>query len=291
MPSNHTPSAQVGRPAARRGPGTGSADRGASAPDPVLLSTADAGVLTLTLNRPKTLNALNTELVQRLTEAVRAAGEEIGIRALIITGAGRAFCSGQDLAEHEAEGGGKTVRDRLERLYIPLIQAIRACPRPVIAAVNGPAAGAGASLALACDLIYLARGAVLVEAFTQIGLVPDCGSTFFLTRTLGMARALEILWSGRPVAADEAVQLGLVNDVIAPDELLSRVEATARSLAAGPTRALSLIKATVKRAAELSLDEVLALETEAQVEAAATRDHRQALAAFFRKEKPSFEGR
>lgn len=273
-----------------RMPGEPSAGDRTPEPEPVLIGNVEGGVLTLTLNRPKTLNALNGELVERLTEAVVAAGQGSRVRAVVITGAGRGFCSGQDLGEYRAEGGSEGVRERLERLYIPLILAIRACPRPVIAAVNGVAAGAGASLALACDLIYAARGAALIEAFVQIGLVPDSGSTYFLTRALGRARALELMWSGRPLAAEEAAAIGLINGVAEPGELLPRVGEIARNLAGGPTKALALIKETASCAERSPLEAVLARETRAQAEAAATRDHQNALAAFFRKEKPTFEG-
>src|SRR5438128_9221907 len=188
----------------------------------VILSTLDAGVLTLTLNRPEALNALNRELTSALRDGMEAAARDRGVGAVIITGAGRAFCAGADLKDVSAryEAGDNDLGADLRTNYTPMIRAIRACPKPVIAALNGTAAGAGLSLALACDLRLAAAGAQLIVVFVRVGLVPDAGSLFFLTRMLGLSKATELAITGDPVSADDALHLGLVVSVVPPDQLM-----------------------------------------------------------------------
>src|SRR5437667_10774638 len=202
----------------------------------LVLSARQGAVLTLTLNRPETLNALNRQTTQALTAALEAAGRDPEVGAIILTGAGRAFCAGADLKDvaARAQAGESDLGEDLRANYAPMIRAIRACPRPVIAALNGTAAGAGLSLALACDLRIAAEGAQLIVVFVRVGLVPDAGSLFFLTRMLGLSKATELAITGDPVNADEALRLRLVVAVVPSDELMPAAMERAHRLAAGP---------------------------------------------------------
>src|SRR6202140_4387223 len=198
----------------------------------VILSALDAGVLTLTLNRPEALNALNREMTQALRDSMEAAARDQGVGAVIVTGAGRAFCAGADLKDVVArrEAGERALGNDLRTNYPPLIRAMRACPKPVIAAINGTAAGAGLSLALACDLRLAAAGAQLIVVFVRVGLVPDAGSLFFLTRMLGLSKATELALSGDPLTVEEAQTLGLVASVVPPEQLAVAASYPARRL-------------------------------------------------------------
>src|SRR6184192_3238892 len=189
----------------------------------LVLSARQGTVLTLTLNRPETLNALNRQTTQALTAALEAAGRDPEVGAIILTGAGRAFCAGADLKDvaARAQAGESDLGEDLRANYAPMIRAIRACPRPVIAALNGTTAGAGLSLALACDLRIVVAGAQLIVVFVRVGLVPDAGSLFFLTRMLGLSKATELAMTGDPMSAEEAHRLGLVAAVVAPDQLMA----------------------------------------------------------------------
>ena len=202
----------------------------------VVLSSRENAVLTLTLNRPDALNALNREATQALRMEVEAAGRDPEVGAIVLTGAGRAFCAGADLKDVNTRvlAGDTDLGADLRTNYTPMIRAIRACPKPVIAALNGTAAGAGLSLALACDLRLAAAGAQLIVVFVRVGLVPDAGSLFFLTRMLGLSKATELAITGDPVNADEALRLGLVVAVVPPDQLMPAAIERARHLAAGP---------------------------------------------------------
>ena len=249
--------------------------------------TRDDAVLAITLNRPDVLNALNRAMHDDLAAALKDA-RDAAVRAVVITGAGRGFCVGQDLSEFE-EGSGD-VAERLRRLYHPNILAIRSLEKPVIAAVNGPAAGAGLSLACACDVRLAADSASFVPAFVNIGLVPDSGGSFFVHRLLGYARAFEWLTSGRKLSAAEAHAWGLVSEVVEADALPARAAELARRLAAMPTRGIAMTKRLLDGAAASTLEEQL--EREAQLQAAATRtdDFREGVAAFLEKREPQFSG-
>jgi len=251
-------------------------------------TSREGAVLTITLNRPDVLNALNADLHRALAGALKEA-RGADVRAVVITGAGRGFCVGQDLTEFREAPGD--IGDRLRSTYHPNILAIRGLDKPVIAAVNGAAAGAGMSFACACDLRIASDAAVFVPAFVNIGLVPDSGGTYFVTRLLGYARAFEWLCSGRRLTAVEAQAWGLVSEVVEADAFPARVAELAAELAALPTRAIAMTKRLLDRAAGSTLDEQL--EWEAQLQAAATQseDFGEGVAAFLAKRTPQFKGR
>jgi 2-(1,2-epoxy-1,2-dihydrophenyl)acetyl-CoA isomerase len=251
-------------------------------------TTREGGVLTITLNRPDVLNALNADVHRALAAALRdARGEDV--RAVVITGAGRGFCVGQDLTEFREAAGD--IAERLRGNYHPNILAIRALEKPVIAAVNGPAAGAGLSLACACDVRLASDESTFVPAFINIGLVPDSGSTYFVRRLLGTARAFEWMSSGRRLTAAEAHAWGLVSEVVEADRLQARAAELAGELAALPTRGIALTKRLFDHAEHTTLEEQLELEAQLQAAATRTHDFAEGVAAFLEKREPRFEGR
>lgn len=260
--------------------------------DGVLVSD-DGGVRQITLNRPDVLNAFNDAMLKALSKAVRDADRDKAVRCLVISGAGRAFSSGQDLADvrdryksDEPIELGSHLRDH----YNPLIRRIRTMEKPVIASVNGVAAGAGCSLALACDLRVAAESASFIEAFINVGLVPDSGSTFMLPRLIGVARAMEIAFTGRRVKSDEALRIGLVNEVVPDEELAPTTAKLARKLAALPTRAIGLTKRAINAAWNADLETQLDYEAMLQTTAGQTKDHREGVVAFLEKRPPQFKG-
>jgi 2-(1,2-epoxy-1,2-dihydrophenyl)acetyl-CoA isomerase len=246
------------------------------------------GVLTITLNRPDVLNALNAAVHAGVAAALQQAREP-DVRAIVLTGAGRGFCVGQDLTEFRDAPGD--VADRLRAHYHPNIRALRALDKPVLAAINGAAAGAGLSLACACDLRVAADTATFVPAFIGIGLVPDSGGSFFLARLLGPARAFEWMTSNRRLTAAEAHAWGLVSEVVEADRLAERAAEVAAVYAAAPTRGVGLTKRLFDRAPTATLEEQLELEAELQSEATRTEDFREGVAAFLEKRPPRFTGR
>jgi 2-(1,2-epoxy-1,2-dihydrophenyl)acetyl-CoA isomerase len=251
-------------------------------------TTRDGGVLTITLNRPDVLNAFNADLHRALGAALKDARAE-DVRAVVITGAGRGFCVGQDLTEFREAAGD--IAGRLRGSYHPNILAIRALEKPVIAAVNGPAAGAGLSLACACDVRLASDEATFVPAFINIGLVPDSGSTYLVRRLLGTARAFEWMSSGRRLTAAEAHAWGLVSEVVEADRLQARAAELAGELAALPTRGIALTKRLFDHAEHTTLEEQLELEAQLQAAATRTHDFAEGVAAFLEKREPRFEGR
>jgi 2-(1,2-epoxy-1,2-dihydrophenyl)acetyl-CoA isomerase len=253
----------------------------------VVSSARDGAVLTVTLNRPDVLNALNREVHAGLAAALKEARDP-GIRAVVITGAGRGFCVGQDL--NEFREGASDVGERLRTGYHPNVLAIRALEKPVIAAVNGPAAGAGLSLAFACDLRIAADSASFVPAFVGIGLVPDSGCTFFAQRLLGTARALDWLTTNRRLTAAEAEEWGLVAEVVEADRLAVHTAEVAATFAALPTRGIGMTKRLLDNAPTATLEEQLELEAQLQTAATQTADFREGVAAFLEKRPPSFTG-
>jgi 2-(1,2-epoxy-1,2-dihydrophenyl)acetyl-CoA isomerase len=251
-------------------------------------TSRDGAVLTITLNRPDVLNAVNADMHRALTGALKEARAP-DVRAVVITGAGRGFCVGQDLTEFREAAGD--IAGRLRGSYHPNILAIRALEKPVVAAVNGPAAGAGLSLACACDVRLASDEATFVPAFINIGLVPDSGSTYLVRRLLGTARAFEWMSSGRRLTAAEAHAWGLVSEVVEADRLEARTAELADELAALPTRGIALTKRLFDHAEHTTLEEQLELEAQLQAAATRTHDFAEGVAAFLEKREPRFEGR
>jgi 2-(1,2-epoxy-1,2-dihydrophenyl)acetyl-CoA isomerase len=252
-----------------------------------VLTAHDGAVLTITLNRPDVYNAINRAMHEGLAAALADASDP-GVRAVVVTGAGRGFCSGQDLREFSSLPGG--VQEALEQTYHPNIRAIRALEKPVIAAVNGPCAGAGLSLACACDVRIASSDANFVPGFIGIGLVPDAGGTWFIHRLLGFTRAFEWMVSNRRVGADEALEWGLVSEVAAVDGFASRVVELAAWYAALPTRAVAMTKELFEHAHTASMEDQLALEAALQQTATQTADFAEGVAAFLEKRPPDFTG-
>jgi 2-(1,2-epoxy-1,2-dihydrophenyl)acetyl-CoA isomerase len=251
-------------------------------------TTLDGAVLTITLNRPDVLNAFTAEMHRQLVGAFKEAREP-AVRAVVLTGAGRGFCVGQDL--NEFKEAARDIAGRLRRHYHATVMAVRQLEKPVLAAVNGPAAGAGLSLACACDLRIAAESAAFVPAFINIGLVPDMGGTYHVRRLLGTARAFEWMTSGRRLPAAEALDWGLVSEVVPDDELGERAAGRAADLAALPTRGIALSKRLFDHAEHSTLEEQLELEAQLQAAATQTADFREGVAAFLEKREPRFEGR
>jgi 2-(1,2-epoxy-1,2-dihydrophenyl)acetyl-CoA isomerase len=255
--------------------------------DTVLTSRSDA-VLTITLNRPDVYNAFNRELHAALAEALAEAADP-EIRAVVVTGAGKGFCAGQDLKEFQQLEGG--IKERLEETYHPNIRAIRALQKPVIAGVNGPVAGAGLSLACACDVRVASDQATFVPGFIGIGLVPDSGGSLFVCRLLGVSRAFEWMVSNRRLTADEALAWGLVSEIAPHDRFPERVAELAHWYASLPTKGVGLTKQLFESTATATLDEQLALEATLQDSTTKTDDFVEGVQAFLDKRSPEFRGR
>ena len=255
----------------------------------IRLEQSPAAVATITLARPDSLNALNGAMVDELRRAVESL-DGSGARCLLITGEGRGFSSGADLA---ASGGGGFPEDAgqaLEKLFNPLVEALFALPIPVVTAVNGPAAGAGCSLALAADIVIAARSAYFLQAFINIGLIPDAGATWLLPRLAGRARAMEMMMLGERIPAEKALEWGMIARVVEDQDLAEEAVVLATSLAQGPTVALGLIRQLARDSAHLSLSDALGAERLAQREAGGTEDFRAAVVAFLQKRQPQFRG-
>jgi len=251
----------------------------------------DAGVLTITLNRPEVLNSLNDTMAAELIAAWKQAARDDQVRAVIVTGAGRAFCAGQDLKAISDEAGSRAIGDHLRKTWNPIVARIRQLEKPVIAAVNGAAAGAGCSLALACDLRIAGESARFIQIFSRVGLIPDSGSTFLLPRLVGMARTFEMAFTAEPVDAATAERWGLINRVVPDDRLLDEARALAARLAKGPTRAYGLTKRAVNRALTLDFEGALEYEAYLQDVAGRTADHQEGVRAFLEKRDPQYEGK
>lgn len=257
-----------------------------------LLYTTTDGVCTITLNRPEVFNAVNEQMKRELNEAMKAAEKDPQIRCVVMRGAGeKAFCSGQDLKEHSGEENKRSLKESLETRYNPLIRKMRTMEKPVVGMINGVAAGAGMSIALACDMRIMADTARLIEVFIRIGLVPDSGSHWFLPRLVGMAKAFEYSALGQDIGAAEAERVGLVNKVVPAAELESATMELARQLAKAPTRAIGLIKRTLNKAITSDLDSLLDYEAVIQEVASQTEDHKEGVKAFLEKRPAQFKGR
>lgn len=253
----------------------------------ITLDVAD-GIGRIVLNRPEVRNALNTRMRAELTDALRRAAQ--AARVVVLTGAGEAFCSGQDLGE------GATVAEAdLERIlaeeYVPLLRAIHDCPVPTIAAVNGAAAGAGANLALTADVVIAAESAVFLQAFSRIGLIPDAGGSYWLPRTVGLARAMGAVLFAEPVPARQAAEWGMIWEAVPDGQFEAHVAARAGQLAGGPTVAYRLAKQALRQSHANTLDAQLELEGSLQAEAGRSRDFAEGVMAFIEKRRPVFEGR
>ncbi|MBI0576852.1 enoyl-CoA hydratase/isomerase family protein [Neobacillus cucumis] len=253
-----------------------------------ILYSVENGVAWITLNRPTTLNAFVAQMNREITKAIKTASTAEEVRCIVITGEGRGFCSGQDLSEvDENMDHGQVLREK----YGPMIKQIYQCEKPIIAAVNGIAAGAGFSLALACDFRILSERASFLNAFIHIGLIPDSGNSYFLTRLVGEAKALEISILGEKIPADQALALGLATKVVSTDNWDTEVTQFAERIAALPTKAIGLIKRTIKSAGEKSFTDYLEEEAQAQRIAGLTKDAREGVQAFMEKRKPTFIGK
>jgi 2-(1,2-epoxy-1,2-dihydrophenyl)acetyl-CoA isomerase len=259
----------------------------------VLLVERSQGVATLTLNRPESMNSLSVELKEALLAAVRDVAADPAVRAVVLTGAGRGFCVGQDLREHVAllEAGDPSPLRTVTEHYNPLVLALARMPKPLIAAVNGMAAGAGAGLAFACDFRIAANSAGFLLAFANVGLTLDSGVSWTLPRLVGQARATALALLAEPIPAEAALEMGLVNAVVDADTVLPAALELATKLAAGPTAAYAAIKESIAFAAGATLEDALGKEAELQVAMGHTADHRNATAAFVAKQRPVFEGR
>ncbi len=254
--------------------------------------TIAEGVATITLNRPDVLNSFNRAMATELQFTLGAVGKEPAVRAILLTGAGRAFCAGQDLAEAmPPDAPPPDLGDIVKAGYNPIVRLIRTIEKPVICAVNGVAAGAGANLALACDILIAAEEASFIQSFSQIGLIPDTGGTFFLPRLVGLHRATAMMFLAEKVTAARARELGLVHDVVPHSVLHETAFALARSLASQATRGFGLTKRALNRSLGTDLDSQLEYEEELQREAGRTHDYGEGVRAFLEKRKPQFTGR
>jgi 2-(1,2-epoxy-1,2-dihydrophenyl)acetyl-CoA isomerase len=258
----------------------------------------DNGVLTITMNRPESYNAFNEQMKKELIDAFKEAEKDPSVRCIVLRGAGeKAFCSGQDLKEHHRhkdggqEGSKRSLKDSLEKSYNPLIRKIRSIEKPVIAMINGVAAGAGCSVALACDMRVMSTEAYMMLAFVNIGLVPDSGAHWFLPRLAGMTRAFEYAATGRKILAHECLAVGLVNRSAKSAELQAVTMELATSLAKAPTRAIGLMKRAFNKASHCDLDSLLDYEAYIQQIASETEDHKEGVKAFIEKRKPTFLGK
>ncbi|MDT0500136.1 MULTISPECIES: 2-(1,2-epoxy-1,2-dihydrophenyl)acetyl-CoA isomerase PaaG [unclassified Halomonas] len=258
---------------------------------PLLYSVED-GVARITLNRPDSLNSFNAEMHAEMRQALKAVRQDESVRALLLTGNGRGFSAGQDLSDRNVAPGAEApdLGESLEKRYNPMLRTIRDLPIPTICAVNGVAAGAGANIALACDIVLAARSASFIQAFCKIGLIPDSGGTWSLPHLVGMARAKGLAMLGDKLSAEQAEQWGMIWKVVDDDSLQDESRALARHLATQPTRGLALIKRALHASTDNSFDAQLDLERDLQRLAGRTDDYREGVSAFMEKRQPNFKG-
>jgi len=258
-----------------------------------ILVTIDEGLCTITLNRPERLNAFTADMLNRFNATLGDAAADERVRAVLITGSGRGFCAGQDLNDRAVAPGDTPpdLGESLEKRYNPAIRSIRSMPKPVVIAVNGVAAGAGANLALAGDIVFAARSAKFIQSFSRIGLIPDSGGTYFLPRRVGSARAMGLALLGEALSAEDAAAWGLIWAVVDDDLLLGEATGVARKLATGPSVGFAKIKAALNASGGNTLDDQLDLERDLQRTAGLSDDYREGVAAFMEKRAPRFEGR
>ncbi|EQB4332631.1 2-(1,2-epoxy-1,2-dihydrophenyl)acetyl-CoA isomerase PaaG [Providencia stuartii] len=259
----------------------------------MILTTRENGVLTITLNRPDRLNSFNDEMHRQLSDALKIAERDDTVRCLVITGAGRGFCAGQDLNDRNVSVSEQApdLGYSVETFYNPLIRRLTSLPKPIICAVNGVAAGAGAAIALAGDIVIAAKSASFIQSFCRLGLVPDSGGSWFLPQLAGHARAMGMALLGDKISAEQALQWGMIWQVTENDELTTTVNQLAQHLATQPTYGLGLIKKAIYRAATNTLDEQLDLERDLQRSGGRSEDYREGVDAFLNKREPKFKGR
>ena len=258
-----------------------------------IILSIEHGVGSVTLNRPDRLNSFTVQMHEELADALNRIESDPAVRAVLLTGAGRGFCAGQDLADRAVAPGQDTVDlgHSVETYYSPLIKRLATMDRPVVCAVNGVAAGAGANIALACDIIFAARSAKFIQSFANIGLIPDSGGTWVLPRLAGQARALGLALTGEPLPADRAEQWGMIWKCVDDAELLTEAQGLARRFAEGPTRGLVATKHSLRTSFARSLDESFQLERDLMRQLGRTDDYREGVAAFTEKRRPSFTGK
>ncbi|MCL4109107.1 UNVERIFIED_CONTAM: hypothetical protein GTU68_031019 [Idotea baltica] len=255
----------------------------------ILLYDVVDGVATITLNRPDTYNAFNNDLSFKFIDALKAVRKDPAVRVIVLTGSGKAFSSGQDLKD--VQGKNRSLGESVEKRYNPMVRLITGIEKPFICRMNGVAAGAGASIALACDYVIASNKAKMVWAFANIGLVLDSGSSYFLPRLVGRQKAFELATLGEKITADQALDLGLVNQVVAPEELDAAVQVIAERYAKAPTKAIGLIKRMLNRSFSSSLDDMLDMEKHGQEIAGRTEDYKEGVLAFNEKRSPVYKGK
>jgi 2-(1,2-epoxy-1,2-dihydrophenyl)acetyl-CoA isomerase len=256
-----------------------------------VLYSVENSICSIALNRPDVFNSFNEELSAEFIDALKKAAKDENVRVVIISGTGKAFCSGQDLKDIKNHSGERSLSDSVLRRYNPMILAIREMAKPIICKLNGVAAGAGASLALACDIIIAAETATLIEVFANVGLVPDSGSSFFLPRLVGYNKAFELISLASKVTAKEAQELGIVYKVVSAEELDAAVLELATRYATGPTKTYGMIKKMLNKAYTSTLPEMLQYEAYSQEIAGKSEDYKEGVAAFTEKRKPQFKGK
>lgn len=255
----------------------------------VLSYRVDGGIARITMNRPEKYNSFTREMAMAMQERLAEAGEDPAVRVIVLSGAGKAFCAGQDLVEAidpDGPGLGTIVKEH----FNPLVRQIQTCPKPIIAAINGVAAGAGANLAIACDITIATESASFIQAFSKIGLIPDSGGTYTLPRLIGHARASALMMLGDKVSAKEAVDMGMIYRYVPDSDYVAAVDALAQRVAAMPTRGLVMTKQALHTTWSHTLEQQLELELELQVAAGSTADHSEGVTAFLEKRKPFFKG-
>jgi 2-(1,2-epoxy-1,2-dihydrophenyl)acetyl-CoA isomerase len=259
--------------------------------EPTILYAVSDNVATLTFNRPEVRNAFNDQMAAELQAALKNAERDEAVRSVIITGAGQGFCAGQDLAAIRDRGAEISFRDHLKKTYNPIVSKLRSIEKPIVAAINGAAAGAGWGIALACDIRYASDAAKFRLAFIGIGLAPDSGTSYFLPRSVGLGKALELAYTNDLVDANSALALGLVNKVVPAEQLMPTTMELARKLAQGPTRGMGLTKRAMNHALTSDLTEALEYEAYTQEIAGRSQDHREGVQAFLEKRLPKFVGK